>query len=432
MSEHVTGTAGHGVLTPGIAFDHVWKKFRRGEVHDSLRDLIPALSKRLTGRGPRPDELGNAGDFWALRDVSFTVEPGQALGVIGANGAGKSTVLKTLTRILRPTRGACEVRGRVGALIEIAAGFHQDLTGRENVYLQGAIMGMRRFEIAQKFDEIVEFAGIADFIDTPVKRYSSGMNARLGFSIAAHLDPEVLIIDEVLAVGDVKFQQKAFDRIQRMVKSGIPVVLVSHQLDRVVSLCTDAILLHRGQIVRQGTPGECVAAYAREGMPTTEVDDGRDSIALHSAGLAHGSLIRSGDRMLVDLGGTVRYRDPVVEHSIAIQVRAAHNGESVYWTTTSQCHVPLPTAGDFEMRVDLQANLPPAVYTLETAVWDETSDRFCHAGPNVQFQVVAATETNFRGSTQMNPRFDVRSTDARPAVGAPTSPVAASATASTS
>jgi lipopolysaccharide transport system ATP-binding protein len=195
-----------------VRFERIWKKFRRGVLHDSLRDLVPALSRGLL-RGRRRGGLGER-EFWALRDVSFEVRPGQALGIIGPNGAGKSTVLKLLTRILRPTAGCARVEGRVGALIEIAAGFHPDLSGRENVYLQGAMMGMRRREIARKFDAIVEFAELAPFIDTQVKRYSSGMNARLGFAIAAHLDPDVLIIDEVLAVGDYAFQRRAFGRIQ--------------------------------------------------------------------------------------------------------------------------------------------------------------------------------------------------------------------------
>src|SRR5688572_9489001 len=161
---------------PGIVFDGVWKKFHRGERHDSLRDLLPALVRRVTGTAPARPELSEA-EFWAVRDVSFEVHRGQALGIIGPNGAGKSTILKLLTRILAPTRGRCVIHGRVGALIEVAAGFHQDLTGRENVYLQGAILHMKRAEITRRFDEIVEFAGLQEFIDTPVKRYSSGMNA---------------------------------------------------------------------------------------------------------------------------------------------------------------------------------------------------------------------------------------------------------------
>src|SRR6266542_6377281 len=248
------------MTTPGIEFDHVWKRFRGGELHDSLRDLVPALSKRLFGRAPRADEL-RAGDFWALKDVSFTVEPGQALGIIGPNGAGKSTVLKILTRIMRPNRGAFAVRGRVGALIEVAAGFHPDLTGRENVFLQGAIMGMSAADTLRKFDEIVEFSGISEFIDTPVKRYSSGMSARLGLSSAVHLDPDVLMIDEVLAVGDYSFQQRAFGRIRELVRRDIPVIVVSHQLDRIAELCTHAILLNRGEVVRQGKAADCIATY---------------------------------------------------------------------------------------------------------------------------------------------------------------------------
>ena len=198
---------------PQVLFDGVWKKFQRGERHDSLRDLVPSLLKRL-GRHVQGAEIGEQ-EFWALRDVSFAVDTGEALGIIGPNGAGKSTTLKLLTKILRATRGHVQVKGRIGALIDVAAGFHPDLTGRENVFLQGAIMGMTQSDIARKFDEIVDFAGVAEFIDTPVKRYSSGMNARLGFAIAAHLEPDVLIIDEVLSVGDFKFQSRAFSKIQR-------------------------------------------------------------------------------------------------------------------------------------------------------------------------------------------------------------------------
>jgi lipopolysaccharide transport system ATP-binding protein len=230
------------MTTPHLIFDRVWKKFHRGEMHDSLRDLIPAAARRLTGRALSTRDL-QTGDFWAVRDLSFEVNPGQTLGIIGPNGSGKSTTLKLLTKIYEPSRGHCAVRGRVGTLIEVAAGFHGDLTGRENVFLQGAIMGMRSRDIVRKFDEIVEFSGISEFIDTQVKRYSSGMNARLGFSIAAHLEPDVLIIDEVLAVGDMTFQEKAFGRIRDLAQSGLPVVIVSHQLDRIGELCTDVIVL---------------------------------------------------------------------------------------------------------------------------------------------------------------------------------------------
>src|SRR5688572_2176823 len=211
----------------------------------------------------RPDPLQLLRDeFWILRDVSFEVQAGQALGIIGRNGAGKSTTLKLLSRILRPTKGTARITGRVGALIEIAAGFHPDLTGRENVFLQGAILGMQRRDIHENLDQIVQFAELADFIDTPVKRYSSGMNARLGFSIAAHLRPQVLLIDEVLSVGDLKFQQRCQDKLRDFRQQGIAIAFVSHNMQAIASLCDRALLLRPGSTPIQGNVSEVVAQYA--------------------------------------------------------------------------------------------------------------------------------------------------------------------------
>lgn len=246
---------------PAVVFDQVWKKFRRGERHDSLRDAVTALVKKPFTPKPERDAL-EAQEFWALKDVSFEVQPGEAIGIIGPNGAGKSTTLKLLTKILKPTMGACRVRGRVGALIEIAAGFHPDLTGRENLYLQGAILGMNRAEVAGKLDEIIEFSGIRDFIDTPVKRYSSGMNARLGFAVAAHVNPDVLLIDEVLAVGDFSFQQKCFARLAEFRRSGAAIVFVSHNMQAIVSLCDKALLLRPGRSALMAPVGEVASLYA--------------------------------------------------------------------------------------------------------------------------------------------------------------------------
>jgi lipopolysaccharide transport system ATP-binding protein len=246
---------------PAIIFESVWKKFSRAQRFNSLRDLVPATVGRLFTRPP-VDEL-QASEFWALQDVSFEVGPGETLGIIGPNGAGKSTALKILTRILRPEKGRSVVRGRVGALVEVAAGFHPDLTGRENVFMQGAILGMKRAEIARKFDAIVDFAGIPDFIDTPVKRYSSGMNARLGFAVAAHIEPEVLIIDEVLSVGDLAFQEKCYERMRGFARSGIAIVFVSHNLSAVSTLCTNTLVLRQGRMYKLAPTHEAIGAYTR-------------------------------------------------------------------------------------------------------------------------------------------------------------------------
>ena len=265
-----------------VVFDRVWKKFRRGQRHDSLRDLVPSAMRRLARR-PGPEHVDTVSEFWALRDVSFEIPAGTALGIIGPNGAGKSTTLKLLTRILRPTEGSCRVKGRVGALIEVAAGFHPDLTGRENIYLQGAVMGMKRAEIAARISEIIDFAGVGDFIDTQVKRYSSGMNARLGFSIAAHLEPDVLVIDEVLSVGDMDFQQRCVARMQDFKRRGVTIVFVSHDLQAVSRLCDRALLLNHS-VAAFGPTATVTEAYVRSSA-SADVSTSTASVQIVSATL---------------------------------------------------------------------------------------------------------------------------------------------------
>ena len=241
-----------------LRVEKVSKKFVRGEIHDSLRDLVPSLVARLTGRS-RPSSTRS--DFWALRDVSFQLSRGEAFGIIGANGAGKSTMLKLITGIMKPTAGLIGVHGRLSALIEVGAGFHPDLTGRENIYLNGTILGMRRADIKSKFDAIVEFSGLEDFIDTPVKRYSTGMYARLGFSVAAHVDPDILIVDEVLSVGDMAFQNRCLERMNEIIRSGSTVIFVSHNLQAIVELCPQAVLLEVGTVAAIGPSSEVVKTY---------------------------------------------------------------------------------------------------------------------------------------------------------------------------
>ena len=252
-----------------IQVDHVWKKFRKGELHDSLRELIPAIAKRMIGRGPRREDLEDR-EFWALKDVSFEVKRGESMGIIGPNGAGKSTMLKLLSRIIKPNLGTYRVEGRVSALIEVGAGFHQDLTGRENIYLNGTILGMSRKDIRAKEEQIIDFAGVEEFIETPVKRYSSGMKARLGFSVAAHMEPDVLLVDEVLSVGDVKFRQKCMQHMHALLASDVTVIFISHMLDQVRSLCPTTLVLDHGQTIFHGPTNEAIKAY----LDALENDDG--------------------------------------------------------------------------------------------------------------------------------------------------------------
>jgi lipopolysaccharide transport system ATP-binding protein len=389
-----------------IEFRQVWKKFHRGELHDSLRDLIPEATRRLL-RGRPPLEQLERDEFWALRNVSFEVAPGEALGIIGPNGAGKSTILKLLTKILRPTLGECSVRGRVGALIEVAAGFHPDLTGRENVFLQGAIMGMRQAEIEAKFDQIVDFSGIPQFIDTQVKRYSSGMNARLGFAIAAHLDPDVLMVDEVLAVGDYNFQRKAFGRIEEMARRNIPVVIVSHQLERIAALCTKAILLDAGRVVKRGEPADCIAAYiAGQEVSTTE-NEGADAELARTVRLDSSRAILSGDRVRLRVAGTVDglRPDEVAERQIMFTVRELQGGNVLFQTGTQRNDIEFPPSGPFEIALSLQMNVPAGMYAIDTTVWDGHRMKTSFQGPSLTIQVKESIP--FRGSVQLNPELRI-------------------------
>lgn len=230
-----------------------------GSLRESISEGVRRTAGRLVGRSePRRTDL-----LWALRDVSFSVENGEAVGLIGHNGAGKSTLLKLLSRIAEPSEGWADVTGRVGSLLEVGTGFHPELTGRENVFLNGSILGMRRAEIRRRFDEIVEFADIERFLDTPVKRYSSGMQVRLAFAVAAHLEPEILLVDEVLAVGDAAFQRKSLAKMAEVARAGSTVIFVSHNLATIQALCRRAILLGSGGVLADGPVEDTVSGYLR-------------------------------------------------------------------------------------------------------------------------------------------------------------------------
>ena len=238
----------------------VSKRYRLGEfqaAYGTLRESLTHAGRLIA----RKEHKLKSQELWALEDVSFRVEEGEVLGVIGRNGAGKSTLLKVLTRITTPTSGRVEIRGRVGSLLEVGTGFHPELTGRENIYLNGAILGMKRREIQQKLPDMVEFSGVEGFLDTPVKRYSSGMYVRLAFSVAAHLEPEILLVDEVLAVGDAEFQRRCLGRMEDFGANGRTVLFVSHNMQAIAQLCDRAILMEDGRIAQDGRSEDVVAHY---------------------------------------------------------------------------------------------------------------------------------------------------------------------------
>ncbi|MDQ3849119.1 MAG: ABC transporter ATP-binding protein [Actinomycetota bacterium] len=276
------------------------KIYRIGErqPYRTIRDVIAAGARarlrRLSPVRHRSPGSGRATDrewIWALDDVSFELGEGEALGIIGRNGAGKSTLLKVLSRITEPTKGHAVISGRVGALLEVGTGFHPELTGRENIALNGAILGMQRVEIDRKFDEIVTFAGVERFIDTPVKRYSSGMHARLAFAVAAHLEPDILVVDEVLAVGDAEFQKKCMGKMGDAARSGRTVLFVSHNMTAIESLCSRAIWLEEGRCVADGAPSEVISRYLTTSFsalterlwPEPQDAPGNDRVRLRSA-----------------------------------------------------------------------------------------------------------------------------------------------------
>jgi lipopolysaccharide transport system ATP-binding protein len=266
---------------PIISVEHLSKRYRiahQGQraQYTTLRDVLAARARNLfsskSRNGNAPSTKSTQEDFWALKDVSFDVQQGEVLGIIGRNGAGKSTLLKILSRITEPTEGRVTIRGRVASLLEVGTGFHPELTGRENIFLNGAILGMSRAEIKRKFDEIVDFAGVEKFLDTPVKRYSSGMYVRLAFAVAAHLEPEILIVDEVLAVGDAEFQKKCLGKMQDVsTKEGRTVLFVSHNMNAVESLCSRVIYLQQGSLVADtNDKAAIIASYLAQGIESSQ------------------------------------------------------------------------------------------------------------------------------------------------------------------
>jgi ABC-type polysaccharide/polyol phosphate transport system ATPase subunit len=373
-------------VSSDLTFNNVSKRYIvRHEVDDDATKH-PWIRK-LNALRKRRDE------FWALNDVSFAVERGETVGIIGHNGAGKSTILKLLANITAPTSGEIVINGRLSALIEVGSGFHPELTGRENIFLNGAILGMGRREIADKLESIAEFAGVKAFLDVPVKRFSSGMYVRLGFSIASHLDPDILLLDEVLAVGDAAFQEKCLQRIEGLRRGGTTIVFISHDLAAVERICDRVILMRRGEVAASGKPREIISLYQQQIEPSrintmkTAVEDDRaviESLAFYTPSGLRPAVFHTGDPLVARIEYEAHHeiRDAVFQ----IFVRTGDLTEMCQLTTeTSGSPISLPVGpGTLEFHCD-ELSLQPGMYHANVCVKERV------ASEAINWQYHAAT-----------------------------------------
>jgi lipopolysaccharide transport system ATP-binding protein len=399
-----------------LVMEQVYKKFRRGEIYDSLRDLVPGLVGRL-GRSAAAASL-HGKEFWALQDISFEVRRGEAFGIVGANGAGKSTILKLLSGVMRPTRGRTIRRGRLSALIEVGAGFHPDLTGRENIFLNGMILGMTKDEVRRKLEEIVEFAGLRDFIDTPVKRYSSGMYARLGFSVAAHVEPDLLIVDEVLSVGDYLFQQKCLDRMSSILEGGTTVLFVSHNLHAVAELCTRGLLLEKGRLIACGPADEVIRTYIGRSQDQRSEEGTR--VRIHDVRLrnANGPAVRfePGETAYVDV--TVAAREACGDVAVVVQI-VDDNFYPLFDTCNARLNggvsASLAAGERLECTFALDLHLAAGTYHVNVYAHEYSTDRPFNTWRSAASFFIGETRT-IKGRANLYPRLrQCRTVAAQPA-----------------
>jgi ABC-2 type transport system ATP-binding protein/lipopolysaccharide transport system ATP-binding protein len=393
-----------------IEMEQVGKRYFLGEHHGSGRTLREAISDRMRNRHPR-----DVGDIWSLRDIDLEIAEGEAVGVLGRNGAGKSTLLKILTRITEPTTGVSRTRGRVGALLEVGTGFHPELTGRENIFLNGAILGMRRREIFRQFDEIVAFAGVERFVDTPVKRYSSGMYLRLAFAVAAHLDADILAVDEVLAVGDAEFQRKCLGKMAEVERSGRTVLFVSHNLDAIVRLCPTSIWLEQGRVVARGPSAEVVDQYMvsgvrRTGVAQLEATPGEDVSLLQVSvsgpdGEPTGRLDRD-EPITIEIRFDVAVAVPDLDFSVIVQNLRGIRIVDEAWSDT------VPHGRGVPGRYIGRLTIPPVLNAGEysVAIWIGTAyQTFVWLDSPVTFRLEGDTQNRPERIVQLGLRWDVRS-----------------------
>ena len=387
------------------------KRFEIGAEQEPYRLLTETLTQRFKSFGRRPPTR----EFWALRDIDFEVRRGESVGIIGHNGAGKSTLLKILSRISPPTEGEAVLRGRVGALLEVGTGFHPELTGRENVFLNGAILNLKRREIAAKFDEIVEFADIGPFLDTPVKRYSSGMRMRLAFSVAAHLEPEIMIIDEVLSVGDIAFQEKCLTRMKSAADEGRTIVFISHNLAAVRNLCDRAIMLSGGRIQTTGAVDEVIEAYVgdvlSESQRTLAERENRTGdqrlrytdLRLEKGGAVIDSPV-TGESFDVVLSYETADGRPLSGVNFGVSI-SAHGDEkpllNLYSETTGDQFDQVPPQGEIRCHVD-RCPLPGGQYFIDC--WCDLSQQMLDSLHRAYELTVAGGDFYDSGRAQTGPR----------------------------
>jgi lipopolysaccharide transport system ATP-binding protein len=366
--------------------------------------LIPSLTRRFFNR--KDNDSLRPKEFWSLHDVSFEIHKGESFGVIGHNGAGKSTMLKLLSGIMKPTMGTLEVYGRLSALIEIGAGFHPDLTGRENIFLNGIILGMTKGEIRRKFDEIVDFSGLEALIDTPVKRYSSGEYARLGFAVAAHLEPDILVVDEVLSVGDLMFQKKCAEKMKSILRSGATLIFVSHNLRAVTDLCKRCILLDHGKMIKDGPAGEVTRYYMNPDQGAMAAHDGKEaylSSVILKGGNGSGFLFDTGDKAFLEIEVTGKASCEKLSVTVVLEDSDynfvfASSTQGLNNTTFS-----LEPGEKKKVIFELNLHLAPGTYHIGTHIYRYDIEKmFDSRNPFAAFQVRSDTK-DIRGIANLYP-----------------------------